>query len=38
MKIARPDARINAIATGIDVRTLSDADWNALHRTWLDII
>ena len=38
MEIARPDARIGAIATGVDVRALSDADWNALYRTWLDSI
>src|SRR6185312_14789 len=38
MEIARPDARIGAIATGVDVRTLSDADWDALYRIWLDSI
>ena len=38
MDIARPDTRIGAIATGVDVRALSDADWNALYRTWLDSI
>ncbi len=38
MKIARPDAPIGAIATGVDVRALSDADWNALYDAWLDSI
>ncbi|MBS0223453.1 MAG: TauD/TfdA family dioxygenase [Proteobacteria bacterium] len=38
MKVAHPDTRIGAIATGIDVRALSDADWHALYRTWLDSI
>lgn len=36
MKIERPDPRIGAIATDVDVRTLSDADWNALYQAWLD--
>ena len=36
MKIDRPDPRIGAIATEVDVRTLSEADWNALYRAWLD--
>ncbi len=36
MKIERPDPRIGAIATDVDVRALSDADWNALYRAWLD--
>jgi taurine dioxygenase len=36
MKIDRPDPRIGAIATDLDVRALSDADWNALYRAWLD--
>jgi taurine dioxygenase len=38
MNIVCPDVRIGAIVTGIDVRALSDADWNALYRTWLDSI
>ena len=36
MKIERPDPRIGAIATDVDVRALSDADWNALYQAWLD--
>jgi taurine dioxygenase len=36
MKIERPDPRIGAIATEVDVRSLSGADWNALYRAWLD--
>ena len=36
MKIERPDPRIGAIATDVDVRALSDADWNDLYRAWLD--
>ena len=36
MKIDKPDLRIGAIATDVDVRSLSDADWNALYRAWLD--
>ena len=36
MKIDKPDRRIGAIATDVDVRSLSDADWNALYRAWLD--
>jgi len=36
MKIERPDSRIGAIATDVDVRALSDADWKALYRAWLD--
>ena len=36
MKLERPDPRIGAIATEVDVRALSDADWNALYRAWLD--
>jgi hypothetical protein len=38
MKIERPHARIGAIATGVAVRALSVADWDALYRTWLDSI
>jgi len=36
MKIERPDPRIGAIATDVDVRTLSDEEWDALYRAWLD--
>jgi len=36
MKLERPDPRIGAIATEVDVRALSDADWTALYRAWLD--
>jgi taurine dioxygenase len=36
MKLERPDPRIGAIATEVDVRALSDADWHALYRAWLD--
>jgi taurine dioxygenase len=36
MKIERPVPGIGAIATDVDVRVLSEADWNALHRAWLD--
>src|SRR5260370_9665678 len=36
MKLERPDARIGAIATDVDVRSLSDADWTMLYRAWLD--
>jgi taurine dioxygenase len=36
MKIDKPDPRIGAIATDVDVRSLGDADWNALYRAWLD--
>jgi len=36
MKLERPDPCIGAIATEVDVRALSDADWNALYRAWLD--
>src|SRR5437660_203114 len=36
MKIDKPDPRIGAIATDVDVRSLSDGDWNALYRAWLD--
>ena len=36
MKLERPDPRIGAIATGVDVRTLSESDWSALYRAWLD--
>ena len=36
MKIDRPHSRIGAVASDVDVRTLSDTDWNALYRAWLD--
>ena len=36
MKLDRPDPRIGAIATDVDVRALSDTDWNMLYRAWLD--
>ena len=36
MKLDRPDPRIGAIATDVDVRALSEADWRTLYRAWLD--
>ena len=36
MKIEKADPRIGAIATDVDVRALSDEDWNALYQAWLD--
>jgi alpha-ketoglutarate-dependent taurine dioxygenase len=36
MKIERPHPKIGAIATDVDVRALSDADWSALYQAWLD--
>src|SRR5260370_12120202 len=36
MKLERPDPRIGAIATDLDVRALSDTDWTMLYRAWLD--
>jgi taurine dioxygenase len=36
MKIDRPHSRIGAVASDVDVRALSDADWNTLYRAWLD--
>ncbi len=36
MNIERPHPKIGAVATGVDVRALSDADWAALYRAWLD--
>ena len=36
MKLERPDLRIGAIATDVDVRALSEADWSTLYRAWLD--
>ena len=36
MKIDRPHPKIGAIATDVDVRALSDADWKSLYGAWLD--
>lgn len=36
MRIDRPHPRIGAVASDLDVRALSDADWNTLYRAWLD--
>src|SRR3979411_2564767 len=36
MKLERPDPRIGAIATEVDVRPRSESDGNALYRAWLD--
>ena len=36
LKIEKPEPRIGAIATGIDVKSLGDEEWNTLYRTWLD--
>ena len=36
MNIEAATPRIGAIATEVDVRRLSDADWNALYGAWLD--
>ncbi|MBV8410861.1 MAG: TauD/TfdA family dioxygenase [Alphaproteobacteria bacterium] len=36
MKLEKPDPRIGAIATDVDVRSLSDADWNHLYAAWLE--
>jgi taurine dioxygenase len=36
MKIDRPHPKIGAIATDVDVRSLSNTDWNALYQAWLD--
>ena len=38
MQIERPHPRIGALVTGVDVRSLSDDDWNTLYRTWIDSI
>jgi len=38
MKIEKPEPRIGALVTEIDVRHLNDADWNTLYSTWLDSI
>jgi taurine dioxygenase len=36
MKIERAEPKIGAIVTGIDVRSLSDADFQTLYRAWLE--
>src|SRR5258707_14570378 len=36
MNLERPDPRSGAIATDVDVRNLSESDWTALYRAWLD--
>jgi hypothetical protein len=36
MKLEKPDPRIGAIATDVDVRALSEDDWRALYRARLD--
>lgn len=36
MKIEKPTANTGAIVTGVDVRTMSDADWQAIYQAWLD--
>ena len=36
MKIDKPDPRIGAVVTDVDVRSLSDADWSRLYQTWLE--
>jgi alpha-ketoglutarate-dependent taurine dioxygenase len=36
MRIDKPNPSIGAIATEVDVRSLSDAEWNQLYRAWLD--
>ena len=36
MNLEKPDPRIGAIATDVDVRSLSDTDWGVLYRAWLD--
>jgi len=38
MQIERPHPKIGALVSGVDVRQLSDADWQTLYRTWLDSI
>src|SRR6185295_3389616 len=38
MQIERPHPKIGALVTGVDVRSLSEADWQTLYRTWLDSI
>ena len=36
MRLERPHPGIGAIATDVDVRALSESDWSALYRAWLD--
>jgi taurine dioxygenase len=36
MKLEKPDPRIGAVATDVDVRSLSGADWSALYCAWLE--
>jgi taurine dioxygenase len=36
MQIQHPEPRIGAIATGVDVNRLSDAEWRTLYQAWLD--
>jgi taurine dioxygenase len=36
MKLEKPDPRIGAVATEVDVRVLSQNEWTALYRAWLD--
>jgi taurine dioxygenase len=38
MKIDRPHPKIGAIATDVDVRALSDAEWKSLYDAWLDSV
>ena len=38
MQIERPHPQIGALVSGVDVRSLSDEDWQTLYRTWLDSI
>jgi taurine dioxygenase len=38
MQIERPHPKIGALVTGVDVRSLSDDQWNTLYRTWLDSV
>jgi len=38
MQIERPHPRIGALVSGVDVRSLSDDQWNTLYRTWLDSV
>ena len=38
MHIERPHPKIGALVGGVDVRSLSDADWQTLYQTWLDSI
>ena len=36
MQIEYATPKIGALVTGLDVRTMSDGDWQTLYRTWLD--